>query len=431
MDEPMILELLKANIAPCCCKAAILLPHAAAVCMMAVSLQMLARYRRRIARKENPFPKDTALYEMVENEYEAFHKSETAATKKLMRACQFGVMQAAAVTLVNVAILDSTVRSGSRRLLVFLARTAGVDLARHGNIENALGNAFIFIVFLLAVYSIVFLVSVSKKAIFLFVCLAVLHLLFAAKGMFTSISLVDSSRHWSNCLRVLVQLAYIMGIQYTYSIVLMFSKKFDVETLPEKMQKIVAETGFHNRVLKIYHRSSKINAFYLTIGFFKPVCFIGDIAARLSIEDISGILCHEIGHAQDTTLALVHWVFMFAYQAVIAFVPHAFARVSDAVIAPSSFRTISVEVLYYVNFLSVVIACSLLMNMFRRRSEYFADRYSYEKVPEYDVGKGLFHLSLCNQMPIYTPLPFVILFSGHPSTHVRIQSLKKQSPPSA
>lgn len=427
----MILELLKANIAPCCCKAAVLLPHASAVCMMAGSLLMLERYRRRIARRENPFPKDTALYEMVENEYEAFHKSETAATKKLMRTCQFGVMQAAVVTLVNVAILDSTVRNVSRRLLVLLARTVSVDLAKHGNTENALGNAFIFIVFLLAVYSIVFLVSVSKKAVFFFVCLAALHLFFATKGAFTNTSLADSSRHWGNCLRVLVQFAYVMGIHYIYSIVLVFSKRFDEAMLPEKMQQIVASTGFHNRVLRTYRSSSKINAFYLIIGFFKPICFIGDIAGRLSLEDISGILCHEIGHAQDTTLVLVHWIFMFAHQAVIVFIPRVFARVSDAVIAPSSFRTISVEVLYYVNFLSVVIACSLLMNVFRRRSEYLADRYSYEKVPEYDIGKGLFHLSLCNQMPIYTPLPFVILLSGHPSTHMRIQALRKQSPPPA
>lgn len=424
----MILEILRTNIAPCCYEVAILLPHAVAVCMMAVSLHMLARYRRKIKRKENPFPKDTTLHRMVENEYEAFYKSETAATKKLMRTCQFVVVQAATVTLINVAILNGTVRSASCRLLVFFARIASVDLSMHRNIDHVLGNAFIFIVFLLVVYSIIFLVSASKKAIFFFVCLAALHLHLATKGVFTSTSLVDSKRQWSNCLRVLVQFAYIVGMQYLSSIMLIFSKKFDVKTLPEKMQKIVEETGFYNKVLKTCHRSSKINALYLTIGFFKPICFIGDISARLSVEDISGILCHEIGHAQDTTLTLVHWIFMFAHLAVIVFIPHVFAKVGDAVIAPSSFRAVTVEVLYYVNFLSVVIACSLLMNIFLRRCEYFADRYSYEKVPEYDIRKGLFHLSLCNETPIYMPLPFVILFSGHPSAHMRILALKKNPP---
>lgn len=426
----MVLEILKSNIAPCFCKAAVLLPHALAACMMAVSLHLLAKYRRRIERRENPFPKNTVLHEMVENEYEAFHRSESAAVKRLVKTCQFGVIQVIAVTLVNVAILDSTARSASRRLLVFFAGTAGIDLSMLGSVDHVLGNVFIFIVFLLVLYSIIFTVSVSKKAIFFFVCLSTLHLYLATKGVFTNASLADSGREWSNCIWVLAQFAYIIGLQYIYSITLMFSKKFDVVTLPEKIQKIVVEAGFRNRVFQTSQDSSKINAFYLTIGFFKPICFIGDIAARLSVEDISGILCHEIGHAKDTTLVLVHWIFMFAYQAVFVFTPYVFAAVSDSVIAPSSFRTVSVEVLYYVNFLSVVVACSLIMNIFRRRSEYFADLYSYERVPEYDIRKGLFHLSLCNEMPIYMPLPFVILFSGHPSTHMRIQALKKKSFPS-
>ncbi|KAL0263920.1 UNVERIFIED_CONTAM: hypothetical protein PYX00_011235 [Menopon gallinae] len=392
-----------------------------------IHVDELTEYRKRIGRKENPFPSDSALHDMVDNEYEAFHKSETAAAAKLARVCWLGIVQVAVVTLANIVILDETVQDASRRLLVYLAGIAGADLQKQGATEHVLGNAIIFVVFLLVIDSMVFVVCDKKNAALSFASLAALNLFLARRCVFTRASFADPYGYSRKCIQVLVNFVYTIWIQYVISVVLLFLKRFDVSTLPVKMQKIVAGTGFQNRIFETFRGSSKINAFYWVIGFFRPICLVGNVATKLSPEDVSGILCHEIGHAQDTTLTLVLWISAFAFHAILEFVPYFFARVSDVALAQSPFRLVSVEVLYYVNFLSVVVAYFVVINMLRRRSEYFADRYSFKCVPMYDIRRGLFHLSLCNEIPLYMPLPLVVLLSGHPSTHMRIRALQDKA----
>lgn len=415
----MTLDKLVARASPSFWRAAVLLPHAAAMAMLVLSLKKLTRYSKKLAKKENPFPKGSVLHDMAENEYEAFHKSETVASRELMQICWFGIIHMAAVLAANVMVLYSTTRNVSRSCVVCLAKALGAE-----GTECVLGNAIVFFALLFTVYIAVFRVSFSWKTLMVFLLFVGLHAFLAARGVFVDTRLSKSGMYSRQYNLALVLLLCAVVNDYVLPVLLVHERRFDIRRLSEKAQRIVEEAGFRDKILDVSPEYGKINAACYVVGFFRPICLIGNIAAKLSVEDLSGVLCHEIGHSQDRVLVLLQHAFTFAYPTAYALAPHFFARVCDAAIADTHFRLVSLDVLYCINFFSVAMACAALTNVFARRGEYFADRYSFEKMPEGDIRKGLFHMSLCNNTPVYSPAPLVVLFSTHPSVHMRILSIK-------
>lgn len=271
---------LAAGAGPSCWRAAVLIPHAAAIGMLVVSHQRLVRHSKRLGKRENPFVSGTALHKMVENEYEAFHKSETAAVLDLMQTCRFGSFQMVATLLANIVILYSTARNAFRCALVYVAEAAGVGTLAGESAEHLLGNAIVLAVFFFTLYIMVFRVSFSWKVVPLLVICVGCHVFFAARGLFVC-SDPGTGMYIRQYHVALILLVLSVGRDYIVPLSLVHTKRFDVGTLPDKMQKIVAEAGFQNRILDVSSDSSKVNAACFIVGFFKPICLIGNIAAKL------------------------------------------------------------------------------------------------------------------------------------------------------
>lgn len=203
----------------------------------------------------------------------------------------------------------------------------------------------------------------------LFLSFVGLHVALAAKGMFVDTRTSKTDMYSWQYNVALLLLLFSVGGDYVLPLCLVHERRFDIRRLPAKAQQIVVETGFQDKILDVSPESGKINAACLVVGFFRPICLVGNIAEKLTVEELSGILCHEIGHSQDSVLVLLQYVFTFAYPAAYALAPHFFASVCDAAVAGTRFRLVSADVLYCINFFSVGMVCAALTNIFVRRGE--------------------------------------------------------------
>jgi STE24 endopeptidase len=174
-------------------------------------------------------------------------------------------------------------------------------------------------------------------------------------------------------------------------------------------------------------RSSKSNAFFTGFGKNKRIALFDTLIAKHTVGELVAVLAHEIGHykkkhiIKGLVISIVHTGVLFFLLSIFISQKGLFdAFFMDK---PSIFTGLIFFGLLYT---PIELFLSIGLNIYSRKNEYEADRYSAEtyKKPE-DLVSALKKLSVHNLSNL-TPHPlYVFLNYSHPPVLKRIERLKE------
>jgi STE24 endopeptidase len=221
-----------------------------------------------------------------------------------------------------------------------------------------------------------------------------------------------------------------MAMFHSTLIVPLFNKQTPLEEgeLRETIQKFSSKVGF--KLANIFvidgsKRSTKANAYFSGLGPKKRIVLFDTLIKDLGIKEIIAVLAHEIGHYKKKHI-IMGVILSIIQTGLTLFIFSLFVgnpQLSSALgseIASFHLGLISFGILY--SPISTVIG--LLTNVFSRRNEYMADRFTkenYEGEPLIGALKKLSSKNLSN----LTPHPVYVFFHySHPTLLQRIRALK-------
>ncbi len=174
-------------------------------------------------------------------------------------------------------------------------------------------------------------------------------------------------------------------------------------------------------------RSTKLNAFFTGFGRFRKIVFYDTLLERLSDQEITAVLAHEMGHYKlhhifkMLVVSLLHTGTLFFLLSVIMKNKGLFAA-----FRMDNISTYASLVFFSFLFSPLNLLVSVICNIFSRHHEYDADRFAAETTGsgEHLIG-SLKKLSRSNLSNL-TPHPFyVFLHYSHPPVLERIRALKE------
>jgi len=176
-------------------------------------------------------------------------------------------------------------------------------------------------------------------------------------------------------------------------------------------------------------RSTKLNAFFTGLGKFKKIVFFDTLMEKLSIDQIIGVLAHEMGHYKHKHL--IKMICASFIQTGLLFFFLSLILNNENLFEAFSMSNISIYAsLVFFGFLysPVSLFLSLIFNHFSRKHEFEADSYAARSTgsPEHLI-QGLKILSKTNLSNL-TPHPLQVIFHySHPPVLERIHELRNNS----
>jgi STE24 endopeptidase len=173
-------------------------------------------------------------------------------------------------------------------------------------------------------------------------------------------------------------------------------------------------------------RSTKLNAFFTGFGRFKKIVFFDTLMEKLSIDQIIGVLAHEMGHYKHKHLlkmicaSFIQTGLLFFFLSLVMNNENLFAAFSMDHVS-----TYASLVFFGFLYTPVSLLLSILFNYISRKHEYEADSYAAQSTgsPQYLI-EGLKILSKTNLSNL-TPHPLnVFLHYSHPPVLERIRALR-------
>ena len=172
-------------------------------------------------------------------------------------------------------------------------------------------------------------------------------------------------------------------------------------------------------------RSSKGNAFFSGIGKRKKVVLFDTLIAKHSIEELTAVFAHEVGHFKKkhiilgTLLSILQVGLMLYLLSLMIFS----SEVSFALGGEVS--TIHLNILgFVILYTPVSRLLGIVMNIFSRKNEYEADAYAKEYFGEKPLISGLKKMS-GDHLSNLTPHPaFVFVNYSHPPLLQRVRALE-------
>jgi STE24 endopeptidase len=221
-----------------------------------------------------------------------------------------------------------------------------------------------------------------------------------------------------------------MAMFHSTLIVPLFNKQTPLEEgeLRDSIQKFSNKVGF--KLANIFvidgsKRSTKANAYFSGLGPKKRIVLLDTLIKDLGIKEIVAVLAHEIGHFKKKHI-IIGVILSIIQTGVTLFIFSLFVdnpQLSKALgsdIASFHLGLISFGILY--SPISTVIG--LATNIFSRRNEYTADRFTKENYNSEELVKALKILSSKNLSNL-TPHPVYVFFHySHPTLLQRIRALR-------
>ena len=222
-----------------------------------------------------------------------------------------------------------------------------------------------------------------------------------------------------------------MTMFYSTLIVPIFNKQTPLEEgeLRNEIQKFSNEAGFkldNVFVIDGSRRSTKSNAYFSGLGSRKRIVLFDTLIKDLSVNEIVGVLAHEIGHykKKHTMTAIITSIIQTGITLYIfsLFVDNPQLSAALGSDIPSfHLGLIAFGVLY--SPISMIIG--LFMNHFSRKNEYTADWFAKEKYNGDALIQALKKLTSKNLSNL-TPHPLYVFFHySHPTLLQRIRALKQ------
>jgi len=222
-----------------------------------------------------------------------------------------------------------------------------------------------------------------------------------------------------------------MTMFYSQLIVPLFNKQTPLEEGPLKdaIQKMSEKAGFkldNVFVIDGSKRSTKANAYFTGLGSKKRIVLYDTLINDLSIEEITAVLAHEIGHYKKKHV--ITGTVSGILQAGLTFF-----LFSLFINNPSLSEALNVaEPNFHISLLAfgilytpVSMALGIFSGIFSRRHEYQADRFAAEYSDAKALISALKKLSGKNLSNL-TPHPAYVFFHySHPTLLQRIKALSK------
>jgi STE24 endopeptidase len=221
-----------------------------------------------------------------------------------------------------------------------------------------------------------------------------------------------------------------MAMLHSTLIVPLFNKQTPLEEgeLRDAIQKFSNKVGF--KLANIFvidgsKRSTKANAYFSGLGPKKRIVLFDTLIKDLGIKEIVAVLAHEIGHFKKKHI-IIGVILSIIQTGVTLFIfslfvdnPH-LSKALGSDIASFHLGLISFGILY--SPISTVIG--LATNIFSRKNEYAADRFTKENYNGEELVKALKKLSSKNLSNL-TPHPVYVFFHySHPTLLQRIRALR-------
>ncbi|MCR5763976.1 MAG: M48 family metallopeptidase [Treponema sp.] len=259
--------------------------------------------------------------------------------------------------------------------------------------------------------------------------------------------------HVSSCWWILLGIVYVgfsllLSCVYPIWIAPLFNKFSPIEDriLKSRLESLLKKTGFESKgifMMDASKRSLHSNAYFTGFGKNKRVVLYDTLMQQLSVDEIESVLGHELGHYMHhhiikrmCVMIPVVFVLLFAISHLIeipdlyrgfGFSPETSVTVleNDAVVE---------TVLPYIQFIGIFllnlvfegfgIIASFFMNLFSRRDEFQADRYSAEICGNSrSLETALIKLNKENLSEVTPPKVYSMIYYNHPPLLERLRAL--------
>jgi STE24 endopeptidase len=225
----------------------------------------------------------------------------------------------------------------------------------------------------------------------------------------------------------------IISLLYPLVIAPIFNKFTDLEEGPlkEKLIALAAKTSFKAKGIYIMdgsRRSSHSNAYFTGFGKSRRIVLFDTLVNSLSIDEIEGVLAHEIGHFKKKHIlkSLVSSLFLALLLFYLLSVLSQFVPLFNAFkFSEPSFHSLLVILSFCMGPFSFFIKPFFTMKS--RKNEYEADKFAVEITGSADPLKNaLINLGKENLSNL-TPHPMYSFFHySHPVLSERIKAMEKK-----
>ena len=247
------------------------------------------------------------------------------------------------------------------------------------------------------------------------------------------------SSWWFILAAVLICFTFIMQIIYPKFIAPLFNKFSPLEEgeLKEKLSVLLQKTGFVSDgifIMDASKRSGHSNAYFTGFGKSKRIVLFDTLTKTLTADELVAVLGHELGHFKLKHI-LKRLIFTIPLEFVLLFALYKLAQFTD-LYTGFGFANITAQNVSSVQFIGLFLAIliygsiseiiSPITNIFSRKDEYEADKFSVEHCNnKEDLISALIKLNSDNLSELLPPKLYVFWKFSHPTLIERIAALKK------
>ena len=247
------------------------------------------------------------------------------------------------------------------------------------------------------------------------------------------------SSWWFILAAVLICFTFIMQIIYPKFIAPLFNKFSPLEEgeLKEKLSDLLQKTGFVSDgifIMDAAKRSGHSNAYFTGFGKSKRIVLFDTLTKTLTADELVAVLGHELGHFKLKHI-LKRLIFTIPLEFVLLFALYKLAQFTD-LYTGFGFANITAQNVSSVQFIGLFLAIliygsiseiiSPITNIFSRKDEYEADKFSVEHCNnKEDLISALIKLNSDNLSELLPPKLYVFWNFSHPTLIERIAALKK------
>ena len=209
-----------------------------------------------------------------------------------------------------------------------------------------------------------------------------------------------------------------------------FNKLTPIEEGPlkDQLMGLATKTGFKAKAIYIMDaskRSSKLNAFFSGFGPIREIALFDTLVAKLTPDEITGVLAHEIGHAKhfDEIRLILQQIVVFGLYALILNFVVSQVDLAQAFGFETPFFTFGL-LLFSILIEPLDFLLGIPTNYLSRRAEYAADAFAVKQGYKEAMLSALKKLTTENFGNL-NPHPAVVLLSySHPPMHQRLAAIE-------
>jgi len=252
-------------------------------------------------------------------------------------------------------------------------------------------------------------------------------------ALITWIYYVAGEMFWIYVWIVITLFSLFMNMFYSELIVPLFNKQNPLEEgeLRSEIERLSEKAGFH--LSNIYtidgsRRSTKANAYFAGLGPKKRIVVFDTLINDLSVEEITAVLAHEIGHykKRHSLTLMLYGILQTGIMLYIFSILAGNEKLTSAMGAEIPSFHISI-LAFFLIYSPVSRVISLYMNHLSRKHEYQADSYAGDLYKGQYLVSALKKLSVKNLSNLNPHPAYVFVHYSHPPLLQRIENLEENN----